>query len=179
MSSDLIIQPLYPDEWEHLAEICKAHGMDLPAAYCGETDDYLLISLFNLASIVHFINYATSLEGFQGPDAVKNTSFRNLPWWLEAYWIPKEFDAPIVENHMSIGSSIRLLDDLTRIRAMSAIDIAALPPGYTDMRADYTSWFNRENERLSDDDVLRWIWNALHESVRISIEQNVPIKLAS
>jgi len=181
MSSDLIIQPLFPDEWEYVAEICKVRGVEVPERYCGETDDYLLISLFNLASIGCFIDYAASIEGLQPQDAMDKTSFRNLPWWIEQYWLPLDFEAPIVRNHMAVGSSIRLLEELERIKAMSAIDIAALPRGYADMRTDYTSWFNApatDDERLSDDDVLRWIWNAFHESARISIEEQVPIKLA-
>jgi hypothetical protein len=178
MSSDLIIRPLDLDIWEDLAEICKRHGVELPAALSGEADDDLLISIFDLASIDAFNTYAAKLEGLQGPDAMTKTRFRNLPWWLESFWIPMEFDAPIVENGLFIGSSIRLQDELSRIRVMSAIDIAAPPPGYSAMRAGSIDWFNGEDAPFSDDDVLRWIWNALHESAQISIEQNIPIVLA-
>jgi hypothetical protein len=177
MSSDLIIGSLDSDIWEHLARICKRNGMAMPAAYAGDADDRLPISLFNLASICLFNDYAAGLEGFHGPDAMTKTTFRNLPWWMEAFWLPLDFDPPIVENHF-IGSSVRLLQELAKIRNMSAIDLAALPPGYMDMRTDYTTWFKRENERLSDDDVIRWVWNALHEGARISIEQNMPVMLA-
>ena len=181
MSSDLIIEPLLADEWGYVAEACKAHGVELPARYCGDTGDYLLISLFNLASISCFINYVSELEGLQAQDAVTKTGFRNLPWWLESYWFPFDFAAPIVKSGLFIGSSINLLNELARIRTMSRIDIATVPPGYAEMRADYTSWFNApaaEDDRLSGDDLLRWIWNALHESAQISIEQQAPIKLA-
>jgi hypothetical protein len=178
MSSDLIIRPLDADIWQDLAEVCKSHGVDLPAALSGEADGDLLISILDLASIEAFNAYAAGLEGLQGLDAMTKTSFRNLPWWLESFWVPMEFSAPVVENGLFIGSSIRLLEELARIRAISAIDIAASPPGYKEMRAGCSNWFDRSDEPFSDDHVLQWIWNALHESAQISIEQNMPIILA-
>ncbi|HEX4157606.1 MAG TPA: hypothetical protein VHY79_03960 [Rhizomicrobium sp.] len=178
MSSDLIIKPLDFDIWEDLAAICQRHGVELPASLAGEVgDDYLLISLFDLASIEAFNAYAVGLEGIRGTDAMTKTSFRNLPWWMESFWVPLDFDAPIVENGLFIGSSVRLLGELSRIRAMSAVDIDAPPPGFAEMRAGCTDWFNRGDEPFSDDHVQQWIWNALAESGRISIEQNVPITL--
>lgn len=178
MASDLIIDRLDSDSWERVAELCKRRGIELPASYSGHDNDYLLISMLNLASIVLFINFAASLEGFEGPDAMNRTTFRNLPWWMESFWLPLDFDPPITDNGLFVGSSVRLLDELARIKEMSTIDLGALPPTYRDMRNDYTNWFNTPFDKRSEDDTLRWIWNALHEGAQISIEQKTPIWLA-
>src|ERR1700733_11044407 len=98
MSSDLIIKPLDFDVWEYVAGPCKRRGIELPASYAGDTEDYLLISMIRISSIAFFINYAAGLEGFQGPDAMTKTTFRNLPWWMEAFWVPVDIDPPIVEE---------------------------------------------------------------------------------
>lgn len=177
MASDLIVGPLDEEAWEYYAAVCKQHGMELPASYCGDSSEYPMLSAMNLASIVLFINYAAGLEGFHGPDAITKTTFRSLPWWMESAWLPLDLDPPIVEGGTFIGSSIRLLDELMRIRKMSALDLAVRPADYADMREDYSKWFNTPHETMSEDDTLRWIWSALHEGAEISIEQQVPILL--
>jgi hypothetical protein len=53
-----------------------------------------MISVLNNASLDAFTIFAAGLEGLSGLDAMDNTEFRNLPWWLESYWLPIEFDPP-------------------------------------------------------------------------------------
>jgi len=110
------------------------------------------------------------------------TAFRNLPWWLRTIWLPIEFDPP--KNLASdesdptfVGSSVCLLDELAKIKEKSPIKIAATPPGYTDMRNDYRSWFFTSRQ-LSEDDTIRWVWNALCDGAQISIEKRCPMILA-
>ena len=144
-----MIKPLDPDIWGDIAAVCQRHGVELPVALCGEAESgNFLISIFDLASIDAFNTYAARLEGIQGPDAMTRTSFRNLPWWMESFWVPLDFDAPIVTNGLFVGSSIRLLNDLSRIRAMSAMGIAVPAPGFAEMCAGRTDWFNRGMSRF-------------------------------
>jgi len=181
MAADLILGSFDAETWGHVAEICRRHGLALPSVYSGKADEGWFISLLNDASFGFFNAYAAGLEGHYGPDAMEKTAFRNLPWWLESFWLPMDMASPIVDEGVFIGSSIRLLNELAEIRRISKIDIAKIPPHYADMRKDYGNWFGRtadRDDRLSEDDTLRWVWNALHESAQISIKRKVPMMLA-
>ncbi len=98
------------------------------------------------------------------------------------FWLPVEFDPP--EKPASgpygptfIGSSIRLLDELAKIQEILPLNVATLPPTYSEMRNDYRRWFSTPGE-LSEDDTIRWIWNALRDGAQISIESKFPMMLA-
>lgn len=111
-----------------------------------------------------------------------NTAFRNLPWWLDSFWLPVEFDPPAQpasdqDAPTFIGSSIRLLKELAKIQEISPLDVATLPPTYTDVRNDYRSWFATPSD-LSADDTVRWIWNALRDGARMSVDWQCPMMLA-
>jgi hypothetical protein len=60
---------------------------------------------------------------------------------------------------------------------MSLLDVSTTPPTYDDMRNDYRSWFSISH-RLSEDDAIRWVWNALRDGAQISIERQFPMMLA-
>jgi hypothetical protein len=180
VAADLIVGPLDTDVSKYVAGICKKHRLLLPAgAYAGDHADNTFISMLNDASFDLFNNFAAGLEGFRGPDAMEKTTFRSLPWWLESFWLPLDFAPPITIDGAFVGSTFRLLGDLERIRALASIDLAAAPPGYRDMRKDYRAWFNSESAQLSEDETLRWVWNALNDGAKISIDRKVPIMLAA
>jgi hypothetical protein len=185
MAADLIIGA--PDEelQEQIAELCRRFDLkgwtplDGPQPHSEET----MISIFNLASLCIFTDYIAGLEGHTALDAIAKTKFRNLPWWLDSMWLPLDFyppKEPVLGKIDSpfVGSSVRVLEELATIREMSTIDVAQIPPAYFDMRNDYTSWFSRPGILLSDEDAIRWIWNALRESAQISVEKRVPMLLA-
>jgi len=143
-----------------------------------------MISVLRVSAIDFFIHYAAGLEGLSEADAMQKTAFRNLPWWLLSVWLPIAFDsprelAPVQDEPMFVGSSVRLLSELATIKDMSTMDVAATPRGYADMRNDYRTWFRAtDNDPLSDDDVIRWLWTAFREGAEISIANQVPMILA-
>jgi hypothetical protein len=142
----------------------------------------VMISVLNNASLDAFNTFAAGLEGFSEHDAMTKTALRNLPWWLQSFWLPIEFDPPKElasdkDDPTFVGSSIRLLNKLTKIKEMSLLDVSTTPPTYDDMRNDYRSWFSISH-RLSEDDAIRWVWNALRDGAQISIERQFPMMLA-
>jgi hypothetical protein len=188
MASDLAIGLLDAETEKHVARICSRIGLkgwpnpdSQPDPMSGTT----LISLLNDASFDLFNNYAAGLEGFSGPEAMVETSFRNLPWWLQSVWLPIEFDPPSdlasdEGDPTFVGSSIRLARELTTIKTMSSLDFGAIPSSYMEMRKNYRSWFRATLDHrnpLSQDETIRWIWNALSEAAQMSIESKVPVAL--
>jgi hypothetical protein len=194
MASDLTIGPLDSDIQGHVRRICKRIGLrnwsstGNPLSFYrrmitrGVRPESVMISVLNNASLDAFNTFAAVLEGLSGPDAIELTTFRNLPWWLDSFWLPVDFDPPKEpasdkDGPTFVGSSIRLLNELVRIKEMSPLDVGTLPPTYSDMRNDYRRWFSTPCE-LSEDDTIRWVWNALRDGARISIERQFPMMLA-
>lgn len=184
MSSDLIIGRLDEEYQEHIFELCK--GLDLKGwspfgtpLLPGETT---AISVFNVTSYSLFNDYVAGLEGITQQDAIAKSRFRHITWWLESVWLPIDFHPPKEPPPSEtfgefVGSSVRLLDELTMIRDMSTIDIAQIPSSYHDMRNDYEKWLKGDGAPLSNDDVIRWIWNALHEGASISVDKRLAMML--
>jgi hypothetical protein len=86
----------------------------------------VMISVLNNASLDAFNTFAAGLEGFSEHDAMTKTALRNLPWWLQSFWLPIEFDPPKElasdkDDPTFVGSSIRLLNKLTKIKEMSSL----------------------------------------------------------
>jgi hypothetical protein len=111
-----------------------------------------------------------------------NIALRNLPWWLQSVWLPIEFDPPkeLASDEGDptfVRSSIRLLNDLAKIKEMSPLNVSATPPTYGGMRNDNRSWFSIPHH-LSDDDTIKWVWNAFRDGAQISIERQCPMMLA-
>lgn len=158
MASDLIIGPLDSDFQDHVLRICQRLGLrgwpstgspiDLNRRITGSgpqrTVESAMISVLNDAT---FNTFAAGLEGFSGNDAITKTALRNLPWWLQSVWLPIEFDPPKElasdeGNPTFVGSCIRLLNELAKIKEMSPLDVSTTPPTYGDMRNDYRGWFS-------------------------------------
>jgi hypothetical protein len=196
MAADLIIGPLDSDIEDHVLRICQRLGLrnwpptDSPinldsrmtASGARRMTKSVMISVLNNASLDAFNTFAAGLEGFSEHDEMTKTALRNLPWWLQSFWLPIEFDPPKElasdkDDPTFVGSSIRLLNKLTKIKEMSLLDVSTTPPTYDDMRNDYRSWFSISH-RLSEDDAIRWVWNALRDGAQISIERQFPMMLA-
>ncbi len=199
MASDLIIGPFPPEIHKMVVRICRRSGvkgwpvagsssglfsrlMGRSVSQPADRDEF--ISALRISALDLFNRYVAGLEGLSGPDAMRKTAFRQVCWWMNSVWLPIEFDPPHEPDptdgeDMFIGSSVRLLSELEAIRKLSKFDIATLPPGYTEMRNNYRAWFSSpDNDPLSDDNAIRWIWCALHESAQISVEKRVPMSLA-
>jgi hypothetical protein len=80
-------------------------------------------------------------------------------------------------NPTFVGSCIRLLNELAKIKEMSPLDVSTTPPTYGDMRNDYRGWFSM-SDSPSEDDTIRWVWNALRDGAQISIARRSPMILA-
>jgi hypothetical protein len=195
MASDLIVGPLDSDIQSHVLKICERIGLrnwfptsSPVGAFSRMTRgaqpvaESVMISVINNASLNAFNTFAAGLEGIAGLDAIDKTAFRNLPRWLDSFWLPVEFDAPKElasdkDGPTFVGSSIRLLIELAKIQDMSPLGVSALPPTYSGMRNDYRSWFATSYD-LSEDDTIRWVWNALRDGAQISIARQFPMMLA-
>jgi hypothetical protein len=196
MASDLIVGPLDSDVQDRVRRICKRIGLRNWSPTIGPVGLYrrmiahrakpiterVIISVLNNASLDAFNTFSAGLEGLSGLDAIEKTAFRNLPWWLASFWLPVEFDPPKEpvsdqDGPIFVGSSIRLLNELVRIKEMSPLEVGTLPPTYSDMRNDYRRWFSTPYE-LSEDDTIKWVWNALRDGAQISIERQFPMMLA-
>ena len=140
MASDLIIGPLDSDFQDHVLRICQRLGLrgwpstgspiDLNRRITGSgpqrTVESAMISVLNDASLDAFNTFAAGLEGFSVNDAITKTALRNLPWWLQSVWLPIEFDPPkeLASDEGDptfVRSSIRLLNDLAKIKEMSPL----------------------------------------------------------
>jgi hypothetical protein len=188
MASDLAIGPLEPEIEKHVERICRRIGLKgwpSPDAPPAPTSDITLISLLNDASFALFNDYAAGLEGLSGSEAMMKTSFRNLPWWLQSVWPPIEFEPPSdlasdEGDPTFLGSSVGLACELAKIKSMSSLDLNAIPSSYVEMRKNYRSWFRATDEHhdaLSEEEIIRWIWNALSEAAQMSIERRMSIAL--
>lgn len=196
MAADLIVGPLDSDIEDRVLRICRRLGLRnwpptgspiglnprMTTSGAQRMTENVMISVLNNASLDAFNTFAAGLEGFSEHDAMTKTALRNLPWWLLSFWLPIEFDPPkeLASDQGDptfVGSSIRLLNELTKIKEMSLLDVSTTPPTYDDMRNDYRSWFSISH-RLSEDDAIRWVWNALRDGAQISIERQFPMMLA-
>jgi hypothetical protein len=147
MASDLIVGPLDSDVQDHVRRICKRIGLRKWSPTIGPVGFYrrmithraqpiterVIISLLNNASLDAFNTFSAGLEGLSELDAIEKTAFRNLPWWLDSFWLPVEFDPPKEpvsdkDGPIFVGSSIRLLNELVRIKQMSPLEVGTFPP---------------------------------------------------
>ena len=193
MAADLIVGPLDSDIEDRVLRIWRRLGLRnwpptdglnprMTTSGAQRMTENVMISVLNNASLDAFNTFAAGLEGFSEHDGMTKTALRNLPWWLLSFWLPIEFDPPkeLASDQGDptfVGSSIRLLNELTKIKEMSILDVSTTPPTYDDMRNDYRSWFSISH-RLSEDDAIRWVWNALRDGAQISIERQFPMMLA-
>ena len=196
MAADLIVGPLDSDIEDRVLRICRRLGLRnwpptgspiglnprMTTSGAQRMTENVMISVLNNASLDAFNTFAAGLEGFSEHDAMTKTALRNLPWWLQSFWLPIEFDPPkeLASDQGDptfVGSSIRLLNELTKIKEMSLLDVSTTPPTYDDMRNDYRSWFSISHG-LSEDDAIRWVWNALRGGRQILIERQFPIMLS-
>jgi hypothetical protein len=188
MASDLAIRPLDPELEKQVGRICRRIGLEgwpIADASPAAASDVTFISLLNDASFALFNDYAAGLEGLSGPDAMTKTSFRNLPWWLQSVWLPIEFEPPSElasdeGDPTFLGSSVGLARELAKIKSMSSLELDAIPTSYAEMRKDYRSWVRSNDnhyDALSEEETIRWIWNALSDAAQMSIERGMPIAL--
>jgi hypothetical protein len=169
MAADLIVGPLDSDIEDRVLRIWRRLGLrnwpptDSPiglnprmtTSSAQHMTENVMISVLNNASLDAFNTFAAGLEVFLEHDAMTKTALRNLPWWLQFFWLPIEFDPPKeLDSDQGdptfVGSSIRLLNELTKIE-MSLLDVSTTPPTYDDMRNDYRSWFSISHRRSEDD----------------------------
>ena len=143
MAADLIVGPLDSDIEDRVLRICRRLGLrnwpptDSPIGLnprmttsgAQRMTENVMISVLNNASLDAFNTFAAGLEGFSEHDAMTKTALRNLPWWLQSFWLPIEFDPPkeLASDQGDptfVGSSIRLLNELTKIKEMSLLDVS-------------------------------------------------------
>jgi hypothetical protein len=139
-------------------------------------------NLFNLATIVSFLDYVAKLEGFESSSkALEHTRFRNLPWWEMSIWLPLPFQPPpdlVIQDsgYLFLGSSHGLLTELAEIQRLSDLGLGAIPPGYEHMLADDDVFWQTDFSESSHTTFIQWIWRGLHDAAELSIVKSAPIQ---
>ncbi len=148
-------------------------------------EEVAVISLINVSSVSFFNKFAAGLEGLTGYDAMERTRFKNLPWWLSAVWLPIEINPPVVTDGgdpVFVGSIARLQAELSEIQRLAPhLKLGTVPAEFDVMRKDYGAWWRgllerpEENQRLSEDDTIRWVWRALYDGAELGRHQDAPV----
>ncbi len=139
------------------------------------------LCVFNLASIVLFLEHTAQLEGLASSnDAITQSRWANLPYWIDSVWLPitgqpKVKVQDIFGMPTFLGSTSGLLADLLEINNLSPMKLNSIPPQYDVMRRDPVAFFRQEAEILEEPDVLRWLWLALFDAATLANEYQVPV----
>ena len=85
-----------PEDWADRCTAALARiGIPDSSAWRACAPKIAAFNLFNLATIVSFLDYVAKLEGFESSSkALDRTRFRNLPWWQFSIWLPFPFQLP-------------------------------------------------------------------------------------
>jgi hypothetical protein len=183
MSSVLTIGALDDVLVDGVDEVLAQIGAGSATDWQRYTDQAEVISLLNMASVNPFNAFAAGLEGTTGYDAMDRTRLKNLPWWLDAVWLPVEINPPAISisgDPVFVGSVQRLKTELEDIQRLAGtLNLGTAPDEYVRMRKSYDAWWRDVNEAepedLSEDDTLRWIWRALYDGIEMATAKNIPM----
>jgi hypothetical protein len=146
-----------------------------------EDEQIALFSLFNVASVACFLEHVFPLEGHADWTAAYaaiergESKFQNMPWLDQVLWLPVELPhtGRVPDDELMIGSCPALQKELALIQQLSPLGLGGKPPTYDWMRQDPIGWFRGNQEALSDEDGIRWIWRALSDGATIAMEKRV------
>ena len=110
---------------------------------------------------------------------MERTRFKSLPFWMVSYWLPVDFSPPLTrredDDMALIGSCQQLLRELEEIRRLSPLGLGTKPRGYDLARTDFKRW-DAENHEYGTDEVIQWIWGALHEGAELAIRHKTVLE---
>jgi hypothetical protein len=105
--------------------------------------------------------------------------WKNLPWWDNSLWLPREFGNPGGLDDVPtffIGSCQGLVAELDELKRISALRLGEVPTAYSDMRKDFLQFVRSDRELdLSAEDGIRWVWRALREGAELAIAQDAAL----
>ena len=140
------------------------------------------LCIFNLASIVFFLEHTAQLEGLASAnDAITQSRWTNLPYWIDSVWLPIAGQPKVKVQDIQgmpafLGTTSGLLADLIEINSLSPMRLNSIPPYYEAMRQDPVNFFrNQEMEVLEESDILRWLWLSLFDASTLANEHQVPL----
>ena len=140
------------------------------------------LCIFNLASIVLFLEHTAQLEGLANAnDAITQSRWTNLPYWIDSVWLPIAGQPKVKVQDIQgmpafLGTTSGLLADLIEINSLSPMRLNSIPPYYEAMRQDPVNFFrNQEMEVLEESDILRWLWLSLFDASTLANEHQVPL----
>lgn len=140
-----------------------------------------LFSLFNNASIACFMEHVAKLEGFaDGHEWYASverggSKFEDLPIWETVFWVPVELPraGKILNDEVMVAGCPALQRELALLQQLSPLGLGAVPPTYDWMRKDPKGWFHNNEQQLSEEDTIRWIWLALSQGAAIAMDRKM------
>lgn len=139
------------------------------------------LNTMNEASVVAFLEFTAKLEGISSEEAIENSKWKNLPYWLQAIWLPLEginVDPVVVEIEgmpTFIGTATGLVNDLEAIAAAAKIGLKKKPSNFDLMMSDPKAFYALKVADLDEEATLRWIWNSYYEGAKLSLLHNRPL----
>jgi hypothetical protein len=138
------------------------------------------LDTLNEASVAAFLEFTAKLEGTSSQEAIENSKWKNLPYWLYSIWLPLESinaDPVVVEIEgmpTLIGTATGLVNNLEAIAAAAKIGLKQKPSNFDLMMSDPKAFYALKVE-LDEETTLRWIWNSHYEGAKLSLLHNMPL----
>ena len=140
------------------------------------------VDTLNEASVGAFLEFTAKLEGCaSSEEAIENSKWKNLPYWLQSIWLPLEgvnVDPIVVDIEgmpTLIGTVIGLVNDLEAIAAATKIWLKKKPRNFDLMMSDPKAFYALNVADLDEETTLRWIWNSYYEGAKLSLLHNRPL----
>jgi len=139
------------------------------------------LDTLNEASVVTFLEFTAKLEGTSSEEAIQNSKWKNLPYWLQSIWLPLEsikVDPVVVEIEgmpTLIGTATGLVNDLEAIAVAAKIGLQKKPSNFDLMLSDPKAFYALEVADLDEQTTLRWLWNSYYEGAKLSLLHNRPL----
>jgi hypothetical protein len=171
---------------ESIASFLLPRGLEIElSTWLRRPDTIAEISCLNGATVVEFLRHAVRLEGYADENAGLaagadgKLKWKNLPWWDNSLWLPREFGNPGGLDDVPtffIGSCQGLVAELDELKRISALRLGEVPTAYSDMRKDFLQFVRSDRELdLSAEDGIRWVWRALREGAELAIAQDAAL----
>ncbi|MDO8353767.1 MAG: hypothetical protein Q7T14_09910 [Aestuariivirga sp.] len=139
------------------------------------------LDTLNEASVVAFLEFTAKLEGTSSEEAIENSKWKNLPYWLQSIWLPLEgvkVDPVVVEIEgmpTLIGTATGLVNDLEAIATAADIGLKKKPNNFDLMLTDPKAFYGLKVADLDEETTLRWIWHSYYAGAKLALLRNKPL----
>jgi hypothetical protein len=140
------------------------------------------VDTLNEASACAFLDYTAKLEGCaSSEEAIENSKWKNLPYWLQSVWLPLEginvhpAVVKIEGTPTLIGTAAGLVNNLDEIANAADIGLKQKPNNFDLMMSDLKSFYSLKVGDLDEETTLRWLWNSYYEGAKLALQHNRPV----